>query len=82
MQLEKALGSPLGKVFTTAEQKKVLSTEDLGLQKKKHSSQSFQKGSTPELKEKSVKKKWKFPFFQKAQHDLPKASSRSDRKKR
>ena len=82
MQLEKALGSPLGKVFTTAEQKKILSTEDLGLQKKKNSSQSFQKDSTPESKEKSVRKKWKFPFFQKVQQDLPKASSRSDRKKR
>ena len=82
MQLEKALGSPLGKVFTTGKQKKVISTEDLGLQKKKTSSQSFQKDSTPESKEKSVKKKWKFPFFQKVQQDLPEASSRSDRKKR
>ena len=82
MQLEKALGSPLGKVFTTGEQKKVISTEDLGLQKKKTSSQSFQKDSTPELKEKSVRKKWKFPFFQKVQQDLPKESSKSDRKKR
>ena len=69
MQLEKALGSPLGKVFTTSKQKQLSSSDELGLGDNKASSKISKKQSEllsrGNSKEKPSKKKWQFPFFKK-----------------
>ena len=69
MQLEKALGSPLGKVFTTSKQKQLSSSDELGLGDNKAPSKISKKKSEllsrGNSKEKPSKKKWQFPFFKK-----------------
>ena len=71
MQLEKSLGSPLGKVFTNSEQKELLSSKDLGLENK---------GNEKNLKALNGKKKWEFPFVKKFRSGFKSSSSKSKSK--
>ena len=71
MQLEKSLGSPLGKVFTNSEQKELLSSKDLGLENK---------GNEKNLKALNGKKKWEFPFVKKLRSGFKSSSSKSKSK--
>ena len=65
--VRKALGLPLGKVFTTSKQKQLSSSDELGLGDNKASSKISKKQlellSRGNSKEKPSKKKWQFPFF-------------------
>ncbi|RCL32933.1 MAG: TolC family protein [Verrucomicrobia bacterium] len=71
MQLEKSLGSPLGKVFTNSEQKEFVPRKNLGLE---------QKTNGKNLEALSSKKKWKFPFVKKLRPGFKSSSSKSKSK--
>ena len=71
MQLEKSLGSPLGKVFTNSEQKEFLPSKNLGPE---------QKANGKNLEALSSKKKWKFPFVKKLRPGFESSSSKSKSK--
>ena len=71
MQLEKSLGSPLGKVFTNSEQKEFVPRKNLGLE---------QKANGKNLEALSSKKKWKFPFVKKLRPGFKSSSSKSKSK--
>ena len=71
MQLEKSLGSPLGKVFTNSKQKEFVPRKNLGLE---------QKANGKNLEALSSKKKWKFPFVKKLRPGFESSSSKSKSK--
>ena len=71
MQLEKSLGSPLGKVFTNSEQKEFVPSKNLGLEKK---------ANGKNLEALNSKKKWNFPFVNRLRSGFKSSSSKSKSK--